>query len=67
MASRRSKPMFIAPLIPFWGIVGLFAIEYLHGNRFFPAFVVFWTSLLIALFAYVASRAVQAKRARTGR
>ena len=67
MAGKRSKPLLIAPLIPLWGALGFFAIESLQRSRFLIAFVVLWTCLLVALFAFVASRAIAAKRARANR
>ena len=61
---RRSKPLMIAPLIPLLGIVGLFGIERFGGSRLLPGFVVAWCLLLAALFAYVLSKLLDARRAR---
>ncbi|MGI4828625.1 MAG: hypothetical protein ACRYFU_10620 [Janthinobacterium lividum] len=67
MPVLRSRPLLIAPLIPLWGILGLIATERLHGSPFMAPFVVLWTLLLAALFAYVASQAMRARRMRTNR
>jgi hypothetical protein len=65
--SRRSAPLKIAPLIPLLGLVGLFGIEKLHSTPFLPAFVITWFLLLAALFTYVFSKMMQARRTRSGR
>ena len=65
--ARRSKPMTIAPLIPLLGVVGIFGIDRLHGTPYMAAFVITWALLLAALFAYVFTRMLEAKRARSGR
>ncbi len=67
MRSRRSRPMFVAPLIPFIGIVGIFGVEQFHGTRYLNAFVVIWCLVLAALFTYVLQRVLEAKRARKGK
>ncbi len=64
MPARRSRPMLIAPLIPFWAILAFFGVELLSGTRYLAAFVVMMLMLLAALFAHVLSRALQARRAR---
>lgn len=66
MPYRRSKPLLIAPLIPFLGILGIFGIDQLHGTRYLSAFVIVWCMLLAALFTYVLSRALEARRVRKG-
>ena len=66
MQRRRSRPLLIAPLIPFLGIVGFFGVEQLHGTRYLSAFVVVWCMLLAALFTYVFSRALEAWRIKKG-
>ena len=67
MAARRSRPFMIAPLIPFWGVIGIFGIEQLHGTRYLTAFVVVMILLLCTLFTYVLQRTIEAKRTRPGR
>ncbi len=64
---RRSKPFLIAPLIPLLGIIGIMGIEQLHGTRYLSAFVVVWCILLGGLFAYVLTRALEARRLRDRR
>ena len=64
---RRSKPLLIAPVIPLLGIVGLFGIERFHGTGVLPAFVITWSVLLAALFAYVLNKARAARRLRSKR
>ena len=61
---RRSKPMLIAPLIPFLAILGIFGLDQLHGSRYQTAFVILWCLLMTALFAYILKQAVEARRAR---
>ena len=61
---RRSKPLMIAPLIPLLGMAGIFGAEQLHGTRWLAAFVIVWCMLLAALFAYVLSKALEARRHR---
>ena len=59
---RRSLPLLIAPLIPLLGIVGIFGAQQLRGSRYLSAFVVAWCLVLAALFTYVLSQALEAKR-----
>ena len=63
----RSKPLTIAPLIPLLGLVGILGINRLHGTPYLIPFVVAWALLLAALFAYVFTKMMEAKRARSGR
>ena len=62
---RRSQPLMIAPLIPLLGVAGLFGVERFHGTRLLPPFVVTWSLLLAALFAYVLHKTVEARRTRS--
>lgn len=62
--SKRSKPLVIAPLIPLLGIVGLFGVSQLQHTRYLAAFVVVWCMLFAALFVYIASRTLAARRVR---
>ena len=64
---QRSKPLLIAPLIPLWGLLGLFGIKELDRSRFLSVFVCAWALLLVALAGYVVRQAIQARRARLGR
>ena len=63
MSPRRSRPLLIAPLIPAWAILGLFAVDPLHGTAYFLPFVVFWSLLGFALFGYIARKAIGARQA----
>ena len=65
--ARRSKPLTIAPLIPVLGLAGILGVDRLHGTPYFVPFVITWCFLLAALFVYVFSRMMEAKRARSGR
>ncbi len=62
MAARRSKPLLIAPLIPAWAILGIFASESLHGTRYFVPFLALWSVLLVVLFGYILRQAIVARR-----
>ena len=64
---RRSQPLLIAPAIPLLGIAGIFGIDRLHGTPYLAPFVATWALLLAALFAYVFSKMMEAKRTRSGR
>jgi hypothetical protein len=64
---RRSKPLTIAPLIPLLGLAGIFGIDRLHGTPYLVPFVIIWSLLLAALFAYVLNRMMEARRARSWR
>lgn len=64
---RRSKPLMIAPIIPLVGLAGIFGVDRLHGTPCLVPFVVTWVVLLAALFAYVFTKMMEAKRARSGR
>jgi hypothetical protein len=64
---RRSRPLTIAPLIPLLGIVGILGIDQLHGSRYLVPFIILWSLLLAALFVYVFTKMIEAKRARSGR
>ena len=64
--SRRSKPMLIAPLIPFVSIMGIFGLQTFHGSRYMPAFVVVWSLVMVALFAYILKQVIMAKRLQKG-
>lgn len=65
--ARRSKPLRIASALPLLGIVGIFGIDRLHGKPYLAGFVIIWALLLAALFVYVFSKMLEAKRARSGR
>jgi hypothetical protein len=64
MMARRSKAMMVAPLIPLLGIVGFFGVNELQHTRYLAAFVIVWCMLFAALFVYIASRALAARRVR---
>ncbi len=64
---RRSRPFLIAPLIPLLGIVGIFGVEQFHGTRWLNAFVIIWCVLFAGLFAYIVTRALEARGARRSR
>ena len=55
--------MFIAPLIPAWAILGLFAVDPLHGTAYFLPFTVFWSLLGFALFGYILRQVLEARQA----
>lgn len=61
---RRSKPLVIAPFIPLLGIVGFFGVDRLQHTRYLAVFVVVWCMLFAALFVYIASRTLEARRSR---
>jgi hypothetical protein len=61
---RRSQALVIAPMIPLLGIIGLFGVEQLQHTRYLAPFVVVWVLLFAALFTYIASRTLAARRAR---
>ena len=63
----RSRPMLIAPMIPFLGIIGIFGLEQLHGTRYLSAFVIIWCLVFAALFSYVLARTLAARRIRKGK
>ena len=67
MRTRRSRPFLIAPLIPLLGIVGIFGVQQMHGTRYLSAFVVVWCIVLAALFTYVLSQALEARRIGKGK
>ena len=62
---RRSKPLLLAPLIPLLGIVGLYGIEYFHGTRLLPAFVLTWVLLMAAFCAFVVKNMLEARKRRS--
>jgi len=61
---RRSKALMIAPLIPLLGIIGFFGVDRLQHTRYLALFVVVWCLLFAALFIYIATRTLEAKRVR---
>jgi hypothetical protein len=61
---RRSKALMIAPLIPLLGILGFIGVDQLQHTRFLAAFVVVWVLLFAALFVYIGTRALEARRLR---
>ena len=61
---RRSKALMIAPLIPLLGIIGFFGVDRLQHTRYLTLFVVVWCLLFAALFIYIATRTLEAKRVR---
>lgn len=67
MTTKRSKPMLIAPLIPFWGIIAFYGVDELHGTRYLIPFVVLMLLLLGTLFTWVLNGTLQARRARSSR
>ena len=64
MIPRRSKPLVIAPLIPLLGIAGFVGVDQLQHTRYLVPFVVVWCMLFAALFIYIASRVLEARRLR---
>lgn len=62
--ARRSKALVTAPLIPLLGIVGFIGVDQLNHTRYLVPFVVAWCMLFVALFIYIASRTLEARRAR---
>lgn len=62
--ARRSKALVTAPLIPLLGIVGFMGVDQLYHTRYLAPFVVAWCMLFGALFIYIASRTLEARRAR---
>jgi prepilin signal peptidase PulO-like enzyme (type II secretory pathway) len=62
--SQRSQALMIAPLIPLLGIVGFIGVDQLHRTRYLVPFVVVWCLLFAALFIYVVSRTLEARRIR---
>ena len=60
---RRSKPMLVAPLIPFLSILGIFGLQSLHGSRYLAAFVIVWCLVMAALTAYIIKQAIGARAA----
>ena len=67
MATLRSKPLLIAPLIPLWGISAFFGVEELRGTRYLPLFITVMLLLLATLFTYVANQVLQARHRRPDR
>jgi len=61
---RRSKPLAIAPLIPLLGIAGFIGADRFEHTRYLAPFLTIWVLLFAALFVYIASNMLQAKRAR---
>lgn len=61
---RRSKPLVIAPLIPLLGIIGFFGVDRLQHTRYLVPFVIVWCMLFAALFVYIGSRTLAARRVR---
>ena len=59
---KRKRPMIVAPLIPLWGILAFFGVEFLRGTRYLGPFVVVILLLLATLFTYVLNQALQARR-----
>lgn len=64
MAIRRSRPMFIAPLIPLWGVIAFVGLQQFAGTRYSVPFLVLMALLFVALFSYVATHVVKSRRAR---
>lgn len=64
MAFRRSKPLIIAPLIPLWGVLAFMGLQQFAGTRYLAPFLMLMAILFIALFSYVATHVVKARRAR---
>ena len=62
MASLRSRPLLIAPLVPAWGILGIYGSELLRGKPFFAVFIFFWFVLAGILFGYVLRQTLTARR-----
>ncbi len=54
----------IAPLIPLLAMVGFLGVSQLQHTRYLVPFVVGWCMLFAALFVYIASRTVAARRVR---
>jgi prepilin signal peptidase PulO-like enzyme (type II secretory pathway) len=61
---RRSKALLIAPLIPLLGIAGFIGVDRLQHTSYLVPFVVVWCMLFAALFIYIASRTLEARRVR---
>jgi hypothetical protein len=61
---KRSKALMIAPLIPLLGIIGFIGVGQLQHTRYLAPFVVVWCMLFAALFIYIASRTLAARRVR---
>jgi hypothetical protein len=61
---KRSKALMIAPLIPLLGIIGFVGVSQLQHTRYLAPFVVVWCMLFAALFIYIASRTLAARRVR---
>ena len=64
MSGRRSKPLFIAPLIPLWGVLSFVGIQQFAGTRYEAPFLVFVAVLFAGLFSYVATHVIKARRER---
>ncbi len=65
--AKRSKPLLVAPLIPFLAFVGIFGVERLHESPHLSAFVIGWCVLFSGLFAYIVQQALEARRRRARR
>jgi predicted benzoate:H+ symporter BenE len=64
MALRRSKPLLIAPLIPLWGVLAFVGLQQFAGTRYAVPFLVVAGVTFVALFSYVATHVVKARRSR---
>jgi hypothetical protein len=62
--SQRSQALMIAPMIPLLGIVGFIGVDQLHHTHYLVPFVVVWCMLFAALFIYIVSRTLEARRIR---
>lgn len=61
---KRSKPLVIAPLIPLLAVAGFVGVSGLQHTHYLAPFVVGWCMLFAALFVYIASRTLAARRVR---
>ena len=64
MAGRRSKPLFVAPLIPLWGVLAFVGQQQFAGTRYETPFLVLMAVLFAGLFSYVATHVAKARRQR---
>ena len=67
MAGRFSRPLFVAPAIPLWGMLSFLGVTRLTGTPYVVPFVVCMCVLFVALFTYVARQAMRAKRSQVRR
>lgn len=64
MTRKRSRPVFIAPLIPLWGGLAFLGLQQFAGTRYLPPFLALVGLTFLLLFGYIARQVISARRLR---